>query len=103
MASLSFDVTRNGKLALTGYTLHPGDEIELSATSVDTLVCISRDSVFGSDRFEIPAGETVTLTVKEDAEEGRFDWSINTRDGLDAPCDFRDEGGSGSVAGRRGG
>ena len=100
MATLSFIREQNGDLTLSGYMLQPGDQINLTNTGEDAVLTVSDAEVFGATKYEIATNETLDLIVQDKGTERRFDWAISDADDTDR---VRGEGGSGTVAGRRGG
>lgn len=92
-------IEADGSFSPTRLRLEPGDTLVVRA-EVDAVLCIDSAKVFGENRYEIPAGRQIELTVEDDAPGG-FDFIVQTGD-LSAPCKGRRAAtgeGSGKVGG----
>jgi len=65
--------------------LSAGDSITFSANGDDAVVCFPDDGLFGSARFEVADGTSVTITAQHSDMTGVYVYSVSVGD-LNADC-----------------
>lgn len=98
MSDITVSINSSGAPSPSVLNAQVGDTVTFVAEA-DTVLCVDPATVFGAERFEIPAGSPLPLAVEGPSE--RLDFITRVGD-LSASCrDGRDKtgGGSGTVGG----
>ncbi len=69
MATITVTISADGTPSPPHVSISEGDIVCFQAEA-DTVLCVDPGSVFGSERFEIPAGSTVGLLVQSSPASG---------------------------------
>ena len=72
MAHESLTIATDGTITPTNIHVNPGDTVSFHADGDDAVLCVDPDILFGAERYEIPDGDTITLTVQNDATHITF-------------------------------
>lgn len=101
MATITVQIAANGTPSPSHINVSGGDSVCFQ-TEVDAVLCVDPESLFGSERFEIPGGDTVCLAVLPNPP-ATFEYLTRMGD-LTARCDDgRGTGGTGGGSGEGGG
>ncbi|WP_412069604.1 hypothetical protein [Rubrivirga sp. IMCC43871] len=95
MSSVTVTIASDGTFSPSTLTVHQGDTVSWVADGADAVVCIDPADYFGGDRFEIPNGQTLDLTV-QCGPIGGFDFIVIVGD-LSVSCE---DGSRGTGVGR---
>jgi hypothetical protein len=99
MANVTVRIDSSGSFSPSSLDAQAGDTVTFSAEA-DTVLCVAPATVFGAERFVIPAGQEKQLQVQQDIPPS-LDFIARVGD-LDAPCRSGDRertSGGGSVGG----
>ena len=99
MSDITVTIASDGTPSPAHVQASPGDTVSFHADGADVVLCIDPDRFFGHERYEIPDGESVALTVQSGAPDA---FKFITRVGdLNAPCrggrDKTSGGGGGGI------
>ena len=72
MANTELTIDRKGKFSPNGISPNPGDTVTFTAPDFDVVLLVETPAVFGGVRYEIPAGASLKLPVKDDAIHVQF-------------------------------
>lgn len=95
MATITITIAGDGTPAPPYITINEGDTVRFQAEA-DAVLCVDPESVFGAERFEIPANSAVDLLVQT-SPSGGFQYLTKMGD-LGAACGGdrdKNEGGGG--------
>ena len=94
MSDITVTIDRDGTPTPGKIQVQPGDTVSFRSEEVDAVLCIAPAQFFGDERYEIPGGKMVALTVQPGAS-GSFEFITRVGD-LNAPCRGpRDKAGNG--------
>lgn len=99
MPDTTVTIASDGTATPSDIRVRPGDTVSFHADGADVVLCLDPARFFGGDRYEIPSGKNVDLTVQSSAR-GSFEFITIVGD-LDAACrgtrDKDRSGGSGGI------
>jgi len=99
---LEVTIAGDGSFSPETWNIDPGDIVEIASPDEHAVVCISNAKIFGSGRYEVPKGKSVTLVMQSFAS-GPFE-VITLMGNLEKPCKGGRGGtGDGSGGGSAGG
>ncbi|MDX1420746.1 MAG: hypothetical protein R3181_12320 [Rubricoccaceae bacterium] len=94
MSDVTVTIASDGTPTPSDIQISPGDTVSFHADGADIVLCVDPGEYFGEERYAIPNGETVHLTMQADAS-GSFEYITLVGD-LSADCyDGRDKRGGG--------
>lgn len=103
MANVTVTIANDGTPSPASIQVDIGDTVSFQAGATDIVLCVAPSLVFGAERFEIPATNTLQVIVQNYAPPGPFEYITKVGD-LDAPCRGRgDDEESGEGGGTVGG
>ncbi|GIV57724.1 MAG: hypothetical protein KatS3mg042_0637 [Rhodothermaceae bacterium] len=65
--TLTVTISSDGTFSPDPISPNPGDTVAFMADGTDVVLCVEPASLFGGERYEIPAGTTLPLEVQPDA------------------------------------
>ena len=76
MADVTVVIDGDGNFTPGNIRPNPGDKVTFESPDDDVVLCVTTAAVFGQNRYEIPTGAALTVTVKEDAINVGFGLSV---------------------------